>query len=63
MFNRRCRILANQTVLCDLDIYKKASEWENHKERIDDMIKEYRKALEDLRVCLQDISYFSRLHM
>lgn len=52
MFNRRCRILANQTVLCDLDIYKKASEWENHKERIDDMIKEYRKALEDLRVCL-----------
>ncbi|XP_035825165.1 extracellular sulfatase Sulf-2 [Aplysia californica] len=49
MFNRRCRILANQSVLCDLDIYRKASEWESHKERIDDMIKEYRKALEDLR--------------
>ncbi|BFZ20994.1 hypothetical protein BsWGS_24033 [Bradybaena similaris] len=49
MFDRRCRILANQSVLCDLDIYQKASEWEMHKERIDDMIREYRKALEDLR--------------
>ncbi|CAL1537582.1 unnamed protein product [Lymnaea stagnalis] len=49
MLNRRCRILTNQSVVCDLDIYQKASEWENHKEIIDDMIKEYRKALEDLR--------------
>ncbi|XP_059142330.1 putative extracellular sulfatase Sulf-1 homolog [Physella acuta] len=49
MLNRRCRILSNQSVTCDLDIYQKASEWESHKETVDTMIKEYRKALEDLR--------------
>ncbi|GFS18189.1 extracellular sulfatase Sulf-2 [Elysia marginata] len=49
LFDRRCRILANQTVLCDLDIYKNPSEWAIHKEKIDAMIREYRKALDDLR--------------
>ncbi|KAK3766323.1 hypothetical protein RRG08_044514 [Elysia crispata] len=49
LFDRRCRILANQTVLCDLDIYQKPSEWAMHKEKIDAMIREYRKALDDLR--------------
>ena len=31
MFNRRCRILSNQSVQCDMDIYRKSSEWEMHK--------------------------------
>lgn len=61
MFNHRCRILANQSVLCDLDIYQKVSEWETHKERIDDMIREYRKALEDLRVSVA-VCYFVCSH-
>ena len=50
LFDRRCRILANQTVTCDLDIYQNPSEWAVHKEKIDAMIREYRKALDDLRV-------------
>ncbi|RUS88018.1 hypothetical protein EGW08_004184, partial [Elysia chlorotica] len=49
LFDRRCRILANETILCDLDIYQKPSEWALHKEKIDAMIREYRKALDDLR--------------
>ncbi|KAH9488244.1 Extracellular sulfatase Sulf-2 [Bulinus truncatus] len=49
ILNRRCRILDNQSVICDLDIYKMPSEWESHKETIDIMIKEYRKVLEDLK--------------
>nr|KAG5686196.1 hypothetical protein BaRGS_012414 [Batillaria attramentaria] len=50
---RRCRILANSTVSCDQDIYRNYDEWQAHRERIDGMIKEYKKALDDLRVSLE----------
>lgn len=46
---RRCRILPNNSVSCDQDIYRDYDEWQSHRERIDEMIKEYKKALEDLR--------------
>ncbi|KAL8609423.1 hypothetical protein ACOMHN_006610 [Nucella lapillus] len=49
LFTRRCRILSNQTVSCDQDIYRDYNQWETHRERVDGMIKEYRKILDDLR--------------
>lgn len=50
LYTPRCRILANSTVLCDQDIYRNFDEWQAHRERIEEMIKEYKKALDDLRV-------------
>ena len=50
LFIRRCRILANNTVSCDQDIYRDYDQWETHRERLDEMIKEHKKILDDLRV-------------
>ncbi|KAK6167470.1 hypothetical protein SNE40_021491 [Patella caerulea] len=50
LFERRCRILTNQTIQCDDELYEDASAWNEHKTEIDGLIKELRKALEDLRV-------------
>ncbi|KAK7456546.1 hypothetical protein BaRGS_00039344 [Batillaria attramentaria] len=52
---RRCRILANSTVSCDQDIYRNYDEWQAHRERIDGMIKEYKKALDDLRAIREHV--------
>lgn len=49
-FDRRCRVLPNDTVSCDRVLYQDPVEWKNHKEKLDEMIEEYRKMLEDLRV-------------
>lgn len=60
-FDRRCRVLPNDTVSCDRVLYQDPVEWKNHKEKLDEMIEEYRKMLEDLRVndvTVQDISSF-----
>lgn len=53
-FDRRCRVLPNDTVSCDRVLYQDPVEWKNHKEKLDEMIEEYRKMLEDLRV--KDVS-------
>lgn len=49
-FDRRCRVLPNDTVSCDRVLYQDPVEWKTHKEKLDEMIEEYRKMLEDLRV-------------
>ncbi|KAK7091796.1 extracellular sulfatase Sulf-1-like [Littorina saxatilis] len=49
LFTRRCRILANKTVSCDQDLYRDYQQWESYVDRLDEMIKEYRKILDDLR--------------
>ncbi|XP_041361521.1 putative extracellular sulfatase Sulf-1 homolog isoform X2 [Gigantopelta aegis] len=49
LFNRRCRVLPNSTISCDQQLYKDPYAWKDHKERLDEMIVEYRKVLEDLR--------------
>lgn len=49
-FDRRCRVLPNDTVSCDRVLYQDPVEWKNHKEKLDEMIEEYRKMLEDLRL-------------
>ncbi|XP_062580256.1 putative extracellular sulfatase Sulf-1 homolog isoform X1 [Saccostrea cucullata] len=49
-FDRRCRVLPNDTVTCDNILYQDPVEWKNHKEKLDEMIEEYRKMLEDLRI-------------
>lgn len=49
MLTRRCRILMNSTVTCDQDLYRDFSEWAQHRERLDEMIKEYKKILQDLK--------------
>lgn len=43
-------MLQNNTVSCDQILYQDADAWKNHKDQLDDMIQEYRKMLEDLRV-------------
>ena len=43
-------MLPNSTISCDQQLYKDPFAWKDHKERLDEMIVEYRKALEDLRV-------------
>ena len=57
-FDRRCRVLPNDTVSCDSILYQDPLEWKNHKEKLDEMIEEYRKMLEDLRVCTWEIKGF-----
>ncbi|KAL5014582.1 hypothetical protein ScPMuIL_008852 [Solemya velum] len=49
VFDRRCRVLPNNTMTCDIQLYEDASEWKNHKTKLDDMIEEYQKMLDDLR--------------
>ncbi|KAK3087110.1 hypothetical protein FSP39_001835 [Pinctada imbricata] len=48
-FQRRCRVLQNDSVQCDNVLYNDPNEWRSHKETLDEMIQEYRKMLEDLR--------------
>ncbi|KAK6960439.1 Extracellular sulfatase Sulf-2 [Biomphalaria glabrata] len=48
LLSPRCR-LANQSVICDIHLNKTTAEWENQKETIDIMIKEYKKVLDDLK--------------
>ncbi|XP_071101595.1 putative extracellular sulfatase Sulf-1 homolog isoform X2 [Haliotis cracherodii] len=50
LFDRRCRMLDNGTISCDQQLYQDPGALQDHKEKIEEMIKEYRKALEDLRV-------------
>lgn len=57
-FDRRCRVLPNDTVSCDHVLYQDPVEWKNHKEKLDEMIEEYRKMLEDLRVWMYLIFEF-----
>lgn len=57
--DRRCRVLQNNTVSCDQILYQNADAWKNHKDQLDDMIQEYRKMLEDLRVKYSSFENFS----
>ncbi|KAJ8316607.1 hypothetical protein KUTeg_005841 [Tegillarca granosa] len=49
-FDRRCRELPNNTISCDQQLYQDATAWKDHKDKLDEMITEYRKMLEDLRM-------------
>ena len=55
--DRKCRVLGNNTVSCDQILYQDVDAWKYHKDQLDDMIQEYRKMLENLRVSLMQ-SFF-----
>jgi hypothetical protein len=60
IIDRKCRVLGNNTVSCDQILYQDVDAWKYHKDQLDDMIQEYRKMLENLRVSLMQ-SFFSFL--
>ena len=45
-----CRVLANSTVVCEPVVYKDDNDWKMHKERLDEMIQQYKEKLEELKV-------------
>ena len=46
----QCRILANESVICDKQLYQSISAWRQQKGRLDKMIRQYRQMIGKLKV-------------
>ena len=46
-----CRVLPNNTVICNEDVYDDFGSWRKQKEKLDKMIQEFRHRLDRLKVC------------
>lgn len=47
---KMCRVLPNNTIVCDPVLYEKIDAWRNHKDQIDNLIQQYRSTINDLKV-------------
>lgn len=46
---KMCRVLPNNTIVCDPVLYEKIDAWRNHKDQIDNLIQQYRSTINDLK--------------
>ncbi len=53
-----CRVLPNNTVVCDDHVYQNFHTWKDQKNQLDKLIQEYRERLDKLKVCLKVINIY-----
>lgn len=49
-YTQRCRVLQDDTVECDKQIYRSYTAWKTHKTAVDRLIDLYKKRIEVLKV-------------
>ena len=47
---RACRVLPNNTVVCEEHVYSEFDSWKQEKNNLDNMIQQYRQRLDKLKV-------------
>lgn len=50
-YMEKCRVLPNNSVQCERELYRSVAAWKDHKDRVDEMIQFYKQKLENLKVC------------